>query len=192
MSNPLTDIREGEPTRLVAGDTWTWMRSDLAADYPVADWSLAYKMRREGDGTVKTIAATGSGTVYTAATTHTDSSAYTAGTWHWDAYMTRTSDSARVRVATGVLTVEANASSASDPRSHAAKVLSSIEALIEGRATKDVNSYSVAGRSLSKMTPQELMQWRDYYRREVNKEQRLEAQRNGRATGRTTVVRFRS
>lgn len=190
MSNPLTDISEGEPQELVAGDTWTWTRSDLASDYPVADWGLAYKLRREGDGTVKTITATGTGTVYTATTTHTDSSGYTAGTWHWDAYMTRTSDFARVRVANGVLKVEANASSASDPRSHAAKVLASIESLIEGRATKDVNSYSVAGRSLSKMTPQELMQWRDYYRREVNKEKRVEALRNGRATGLTQVVRF--
>lgn len=192
MSNPLTDIAEGEPARVVAGDTWTWMRSDLAADYPTAAWALTYSLRREGDGTVKTITATESGTVYTALVTHTDSANYAAGTWHWQAHMTRASDSARVRVDYGVLVVEANGATAADPRSHAVRTLAAIESLIEGRATKDVNSYSIAGRSLTKMSPDELIQWRDYYRREVAREQRAELARQGKATGRTSVVRFRT
>ena len=49
MSNPLTDMPEGEPKRVVAGDTWTWKRSDLASDYPPASYGLTYALRREGD-----------------------------------------------------------------------------------------------------------------------------------------------
>ena len=40
-----------------------------------------------------------------------------------------------------------------DVRTHAEKVFEALEALIEGRPTKDVTSYSIAGRSLTRMSP---------------------------------------
>ena len=36
------------------------------------------------------------------------------------------------------------------------------------KADSDVSGYSINGRSLNKFTPSELLEWRDYYRREVN------------------------
>lgn len=193
MGNPLTDIAEGEPARVVAGDTWMWQRSDLAADYPPAEWTLTYALLREGDATTtKTITASESGDTYGITVAHGTTAAYAAGTWHWQAYMTRTSDSARVTLDKGLLIVEANAATAADPRSHARRMLDAIEALLENRATKDVNSYSIAGRSLTKMSPQELMQWRDTYRREVNSEIASERARKGLADGSTYAVRFRN
>ena len=65
-----------------------------------------------------------------------------------------------------------------------------IESLLEGRADADVSSYSIAGRSLSKLTIDELLQWRDRYRAEWLREVRRERALNGKRTGGTVLVRF--
>jgi len=61
---------------------------------------------------------------------------------------------------------------------------------LQGRADSDVSSYSIQGRSLSKMAINDLLQWRDYYRREVKKEKRDSDIKNGRGTSATVKVRF--
>jgi hypothetical protein len=194
VSNPLVNMPEGEPMDVVAGDTWTWKRSDLASDYPVASYQLSYALKRETSSDAPTvIVAAESGSEYQVTIAAATTAGLTPGQWRWDAYMTRSSDSARVRVGWGRLTVNANAATATaDPRSHAQKLLAQIEALLEGRALQDVNSYSIKDRSLTKMTAEELTTWRDYYRREVNAEKIAERRRLGQSTGRTTVVRFSS
>ena len=52
-------------------------------------------------------------------------------------------------------------------RSHAAKMLSVIEAALEGRLTADIETYSIAGRSVSKIPVRELMALRKRYAYEV-------------------------
>ena len=47
--------------------------------------------------------------------------------------------------------------------SHVEKVLNALNATIEGKATTDVLNYSIRGRSLGRMSPQELLDWRDKY-----------------------------
>lgn len=54
-----------------------------------------------------------------------------------------------------------------DPRGHAERVLSAIEAVIEGRATKDQNSYKINNRELVRTTIAELLELRKTYRHEV-------------------------
>lgn len=194
MTNPLTEMPTGEPSEVVVGDTWTWKRDDLAVDYPPASYALSYFLKIEGS-TVSPISLTASesGNEYQVTVAAATTAGYTAGTYRWDAYMTRSSDSARVRIGFGQLVVLPNrATSTADPRSHAQKVLAAIEALLEGRSTQDVNSYSIKDRSLSKMTAEELVQWREYYRREVNREKINERARLGKSTGRTMAVRFRT
>lgn len=191
MANPLDTVPEGEPSELVAGDTWIWQRSDLATDYPVAAYALTYSMQREGDiGVPTTFAATEVGNVYKVTVAAATTAAKAAGAWRWVAYMVRTADSARVAVASGVFTVKPDPAAAYDARSHATKVLAAIEALIEGRSTQDVSSYSIAGRSLTKLTVDELLKWRGFYRREVRREREAANAALGLPTGRTQVVRF--
>jgi hypothetical protein len=38
--NPTT-----EPTRLTAGDTWKWSRTDLTSRFPAPAWALSYALR---------------------------------------------------------------------------------------------------------------------------------------------------
>lgn len=55
----------------------------------------------------------------------------------------------------------------SDLRSHAERTLAAIEAVLEKRATSDQQSYSIAGRSITKIPLTELISLRDKYRAEV-------------------------
>lgn len=57
----------------------------------------------------------------------------------------------------------------SDRRSHAEIMLGQINALLEGRAKSDVASYSIKSRSLTKLSIEELMKWRDYYVNEIRR-----------------------
>ena len=77
-----------------------------------------------------------------------------------------------------------------DPRSHAKITLEAVEAVIEGRATKDQENYSIAGRSLSRTPVADLLSLRDYYRTEFLREQRVERRNNGIGTGARILARF--
>ena len=65
-----------------------------------------------------------------------------------------------------------------------------IESLLEGRADADVASYSIAGRSLTKLSIDELMTWRDRYKTEYLRELRRERALNGDGSGATVKVAF--
>lgn len=83
-------------------------------------------------------------------------------------------DSNKATIASGTLTVLADPAN-SDARTHAQRVLENIEAVIENRATKDQQSYSIAGRSLTRMSVDELIKWREHYRQEVSRERATQA-----------------
>ena len=55
--------------------------------------------------------------------------------------------------------------------SHAQKVLNSINAVIEKRATTDHDAYTVAnGLSVTRMKIADLLQWKTFYENEVRRE----------------------
>lgn len=75
-----------------------------------------------------------------------------------------------------------------DGRGHAVKVLEAIEAVIEGRASKDQDSYRINNRELRRTPISQLLKLRDVYRNEVR---RARAARRGRDTlGRQVLARF--
>ncbi|PCJ17479.1 MAG: hypothetical protein COB02_13750 [Candidatus Cloacimonadota bacterium] len=77
-----------------------------------------------------------------------------------------------------------------DGRSHARKVLESIEAVIEKRATKDQESYSIKGRSLSRTPIEDLINLRKIYKAELRQEEHKLALKNGKASQSNVYVRF--
>jgi hypothetical protein len=76
-------------------------------------------------------------------------------------------------VETGNVTVAARAdlSVNSDLRTHNVRVYDAICALIEGRATSDVASYTIAGRSLNKIPLRELLELKSHYSDLIRQEQ---------------------
>jgi len=187
-----TNYATTEPLSLIAGDRIAWKRTDLNSDYAVASYALSYSARLEGAGSTEIeITASESGDDYIVEIPQATSAAYTVGVYHWQAYITRSSDSERITVDSGTWEVKANRDVATtDPRTHVKKVLEAIEATIEGRASKDQESYSIQGRSLSRTPIPDLVVLRDKYRAEFVRETRAERIRNGLGHSGTIKVRF--
>jgi hypothetical protein len=184
-----------EPAVLVIGDRWAWKRQDLGADYPPASYTLKYSLRLEGAATEIEITATASGSDYVIEVSKATTLGYTLGRYQWQAYITRNSDSERITIEIGVFDIQPNRDLlAVDPRSHPRKVLAAIEAVIEGRATKDQQSYSIAAgagsRTLARTPIPELLMLRDRYRAEVNAEDLRDALKKTGINPRHIGVRF--
>lgn len=186
------NIPETEPEKIVSGDLIQWKRKDLGTDYDNSSYTLSYKARKHGDGdTVITITASASGDDYLVSVSQSATANYATGLYHWQAYITRNSDSERITVDRGTFEVLVNRSAhTSDPRSHAKKMLDKIESILEGRADADVSSYSINGRSLTKLPIDDLMSWRDRYQALYNREVRKERYLNKKGTSSTVLVRF--
>ncbi len=173
------------PDVLQVGDYWAWKRSDLSGDYPTASYSLKYKFYLI-DGTTAsnfTLTASESNDEYLIATSSTSS--YTAGDYRWVSIIIRSSDSAESYLEEDYITLLDNG-----VRSHTKIVLDSLYAVIEGRATMDQSSMSIAGRSLSRMSIDELIQFRDSYEARWEIEKKRARIANGKPSGNTIRVQF--
>ena len=180
-----------EPTALQAGDLWAWKRTDLVTDYPSSAYSLSYIARREITGEKISISSTGSTEAYTVSVSSTTTDNYEEGRYHWVAYITRTSDSARIEVDKGVFEVAPNRSTSSaDPRSFAQIALDNIETYLKDPTNLAAASYSIAGRSLSRWNRADLLTERERLKGEVTRERRAEQIAKGLGTNATIRVRF--
>ena len=191
MANLFTSIPEKEPVTFYKGETVVWTRKDLT-DYPVGSYAMSWTARLESNG----------GTSFSATVTEVDdyykftldnsaTGGYTTGDYFWVLKVTQSSDSEELIIDSGKITVKDNYfGSTGDTRSHAKIMLDKIESILEGRADADVSSYSIQGRSLSKISINELLQWRDYYKAEYQKEIAKFRRDNKEGTGRVIKVQF--
>ena len=153
------------PTVWNAGDTLKWDVS--VPDYPATDgWTLTYEVKSKNEH-IATITASADGDGYTVTVPAATSAGYTIGHHHYRAYVTKGSE--RYTVDSGDLEIlkDFEDSGNYDDRTHAEIVLDAIEAVLESRATKDQESYSIAGRSLSRTPIGDLLALRDRYKTEV-------------------------
>jgi len=183
---------EGEPLKVVVGDFIQWKKTALAESYPPASYSAEYVARvAAGQSSEIKLPAIERSNYYLFQVTSATSAAFEPGYYHWQLEVTQTSSGNRLVVERGEFQAIADLdNNGADPRSHADIMLDKIEALLEGRADKDVSSYSIQGRSISKMSIADLLQWRDYYRKEVVKGRRDNAIELGKPTKTTMKVRF--
>ena len=182
-----------EPDTLVVGDRWVWRRDDLVSDYPLDEYALEYRFTEDSTGNTNafTIAATEAESTYLVEIASAVTASLTAGDYQWAAFIIRSSDSQRVVVDQGRTEIFPNLqTTTADLRSHAKKVLDAIEAVLENRASQDQMSYSIAGRSLSRMSSDDLMTFRNRYRAEYLREIKLARIKNKQDSGNTIKVRF--
>ncbi len=178
----MPDIATREPVEFVAGETLIWER-DYSADYPPsAGWTLKYEAVKT-DKRLQFSAAT-SGTKYRVTLSAETTLAYSpfAGVYSWQSYVTKGTGAAEERhyLDTGTFTIkrafsESASSTGYDDRTHVKKTLDAIEAVIEGRASIDQQSYTIMGRSLVRMKVDELLALRDKYRAFYKSEQSANA-----------------
>ena len=182
-----------EPDTLVVGDSWVWRRDDLVSDYPLDEYDLEYRFTEDSTGNTNafTIAATEAESTYLVEIASAVTASLTAGDYQWAAFIIRSSDNQRVVIDQGRTEILPNLqNTTADLRSHAKKVLDAIEAVLENRASQDQMSYSIAGRSLSRMSIDDLMTFRNRYRAEYLREIKLARIKNKQDSGNTIKVRF--
>ena len=181
----------GVPTEVVVGDFIQFKITQFSDDYSNSLFTMRFVARiSTGGATEVNVAATASGDDYLFSISSATSADYTVGTYHYQLEIERNSDSERIVVDRGEIDIVTDYDNQVDPRQHAEIMLGKIESILEGKADSDVSSYSIAGRSLTKLSPDELVQWRDYYRREVSAIKRKEAIKHGRKPKSTILLRF--
>ena len=156
-----------EPARIVAGDTASW--TARLGDYPAsAGWVVTYFLSKIGAAAAPIeITSTASGDDHLVEVPATETAAWTPGIYRWTGVATLGAE--RHSFGPGTLAVVPDPSQAHDARTHAEKSLASIEAALEsavGTATVECELDGVRVRKDRK----ELLELREYYRLEVNRE----------------------
>lgn len=159
---------DSEPEQLTAGSRWAWTRSEITAVYPTASYTLKYRFSLlESPYTDREITAGKTGDVHTIEEASADTAVYTPGDYIWQAVIVRDSDSEEIPLSDGLVKMTADlGSTPGNTASWVYRVLSAVRATIEGTATQEQASYAIAGRSLARRTPAELLELeRDFAKR---------------------------
>lgn len=180
------------PATLQAGDTLTW--TDSLSEYPATTYTLNYSLRAFGLSVIN-IAATASGTDHAVAATAATTAGWAAGDYAWTAYVEKGAGASleRYTIATGSVTVKPalhTALSSADNRSMAVKMLAALEAAILRLTSKEVESLTFNGRTVTYKDLGKLMQERSRLRAEVASEKAAEKIAQGLDPGRRILVRF--
>ena len=179
------------PTEFYVGDFVQFKITTLGSDYPNTDYTARLVSRiATGASSEFTVTATASDSDYLFTILSATTAGFTPDHYHWQIEIERNSDNERIIVDRGHWDISTDYDENVDPRSHNEIMLQKLESLLEGKADSDVSSYSIAGRSLNKLGPAELLEWRDYYKREVASEKRAEAIKQGRRSKSTILARF--
>lgn len=176
------------PAKIYAGNTLKF--TDTLSDYSAADgWTLAYYIV----GTVDqpTFSSTPSGRDFSFTVDAVTTGTLAPGV---HAYQAKVSKAGEVyTVDEGIFSIVqdfAKATAAFDPRSPVRIAFENVTAMMQGRATKEEASYMIAGRSLSRLTPKEVMDW--YYRLKaaVEKEELDDLQASGKNSSNVIRAKF--
>lgn len=186
-----------EPTEIAAGTTLRWRRAFSL--FPASDgWALSYAIRGPDAAEIE-VDATADGDAFAVEVPASLTSGWTAGRYAIAGYVERDEDAGgpeeleRHLVYRGTLVVLEDLAAVTtphDPRSHARRVLEAIEAVIEKRASRDQESYTINGRTLVRTPIAELIRLRDRYKGEVAGEEAAERIAAGLGSRRTIRVRF--
>lgn len=177
-----------EPKYFIAGDTVSWTRS--VSGYPATDWTLTYYFWNESADF--SVAAAADGSDYAVTIAAATSADYTPGWYDWRAVVSDGTD--RYTVDRGRLEVRhdpaAGTGTGIDTRSAVKIALDAIEAVLAKSATRDQESYAIAGRQLSRTPKADLILLRNHYRREWIREQREKRVAEGLGAGGKVFIRF--
>lgn len=180
------------PEELFVGNRWAWTASAITAVYPTALYTLEYRFcLQEASHSDFDITASKVSSAHVVEVGQATTAAYNEGLYWWQAVVIRDSDSEEVTVDQGFTNLNYDLGThAGDTRSQTYKTLTAIRATIAQTATKEQASYSVAGRSLSRRTPSELLELEREFARRWEDEKKDIARKNGRTVRNRTVVKL--
>ncbi len=159
--------------RFTLGDTLTF--SATLADYPASDgWVLHYRLIPRGDaGSAVAFNSTASGADHLVTVSAATTAAWQPGTYGWASWVTDgTSTHSIGQGATELLPNPRTAVTPLDMRSAAQIALDNVRAILRGKASADVLSYTIAGRSLQRYSVAELITLESKLANDVARENR--------------------
>lgn len=176
------------PPTIQAGVTFTACAQ--LTKYPAPDWVVKLYMRGPA---VASIDAVGEGASHTFSATAAETAAWPAGVYAYVLRVQRGDDVQQIEAGTLEVLADITANTApGDSRSHALRTLEAIEAVLEKRATRDQERYTIEGangrRELWRTPIADLLKLRDAYRAEVRAERA--AARGKSLWGAAVKVRF--
>lgn len=171
------------PAQIKAGITFSNLVTLTA--YPAPDWALSVALRGPG---VIDLEATADGSQHKLVATATETASFAPGLYAYSARV-EDADGDVVEVECGTVTVLADLaqSTGGDMRSHNRRVLDSILAVIEKRATLDQERYRINNRELYRTPIADLLKLKAHY-------QALVAAEDAKARGQSVfgrVIRMR-
>lgn len=174
--------------KLIAGDSLSLL--DTVANCPASDgWVLKTRMVPVITGAAITLTSVAQDDQFLTSASATTTANWAAGDYSYSVWVEKGTE--RITVEQGRLTIMPNAAtttSASDTRSHVEKTLAAIEAMLEGKATQDVQEYTIGDRQLKHIPLGELLVWRDKYKAQLQAETR--ANSASKTFGRKIHMRF--
>ena len=186
------DIPNNEPDILIAGDTATWRRT--LGKYPASDgWVISYALAQQKTGLQIKIPGTADGDDHLVNVPAAQTAAWSDGDYAGAGYCTNAATGDRFTIWRGTITVAPDLAGEDpgDPRTHGRRVLDSINAVLEGRASQEVLEMTIEGTVLRKATVADLLLLRDRYVVIVRKEEDRQKIASGRRTGRRILTRFK-
>lgn len=178
-----------EPASVVAGDSITWQRS--LPDYPAIEgWVLSYRLINAA-GKID-IAAGSLGADHLVDVDAATSAAWVAGTYTWQAAVTKGAQ--RVTVGNGTVVVKPDLAAQAagfDTRSSAKKTLDLLDAAMAAHGSQAwTQEYEIAGRRMKYRSPGEFLAFRDKVKAEVAREDAADRIAQGLAPRTKVYVRF--
>lgn len=148
---------DSEPKELTIGARWAWTRSDITEAYPTASYTLKYRFIQQDSSRLKVdITAAKTGDAHVVEVSQSVTSKYVPDEYQWQAVVVRDSDSEELVVDRGYIELLPDFEADKESRSWVYRTLQNIRATIEGTASQEQSSYSIAGRSLSRRSLEEL------------------------------------
>lgn len=173
------------PKCIRAGDSLKFV--DVASNYPAPAWSITYTIadaERAFD-----FESTADGSKHSFALLPAETAKFVAGEYVFQATISDGTD--RFTLGTGRVRVDADLKlNARANLSHVEKTIANLEAVIEGKATNDQLSFTIAGRSLGRYPVADLLAWRDKYKGELRNLKRAEEVSQGRRNSAHIRVSF--
>ena len=182
------DVSSIEPAVFRAGDTVKWKRS--LDCYKASDsWVLKYAFR--GTPGEIDITASADGDEHLVSISPTTSAAYSAGFYDVVGYVEKGSDRHTIFTSRVEVLVDLSAAGSSyDGRSHVKKTLDAIEAVLENRATKEIEESTIEGVAIKRISHENLIMFRQKYLQWYQQEQAAEKLKLGKGSGRVILTRF--
>jgi len=137
------------PESFSAGTTVTY--SKTFADYPASEWTLTLYLAGAKVLAIEAVADEDTLDVTIPASATELSAGFAAGVYRWEERVTK--DDEVYVVATGSVTIKDNLAEATDGslQSYLERAVVALRAHVEGRLTAGMQSYSIAGRAVSKI-----------------------------------------